>query len=158
MASLRPAWSNTTEKFLCSRIFAAVEWKRHRHSQFSNALPHCTAAEHMGHARKTWKETWLALRRRRGIRSFNKGSEIRQLRCCRQFHQLWAQCELVKWQSFKSQTLSSKKIAFLENLTFHKWMIAKPYPEIEGIRRTIPKFKDNPSLRPLIKLPDFTDN
>ena len=28
------------------------------------------------------------LRRMRGVRSFNKGSEIRQLQCCRQFRAL----------------------------------------------------------------------
>ena len=88
IASLRSDWSNTTERFLYSTVFAAYKWKRHCCIQFSNVLTDCAAVQHMGHARKTWKETRIVLRRRQGVRSFNKGSDIRQLRCCHQLGEL----------------------------------------------------------------------
>ena len=55
MASLVAHWSNTTERFLRSTVFAAVSGKDTVTKHFCKMLTHCAIVQHMGRAWKTRK-------------------------------------------------------------------------------------------------------
>ena len=86
MASLVAHWSNTTQRFLRSTVFAVVSGKILSQTSFATrsriALLCNTWATH----RRRERGTGLGLRRGRSVRSFSKGWEIHQLHYCLQLH------------------------------------------------------------------------
>ena len=82
MASLVAHWSNTTQRFLRSTVFAAVSGKILSQTRSRIALLWNTWAAH----RRRERGTGLGLRRGRSVRSFSKRWEIHQLHYCLQLH------------------------------------------------------------------------
>ena len=86
MASLVAHWSNTTQRFLRSTVFAAVSGKILSQTSFAT---HSRIAllwnKWDAHGRRE-RRTGLGLRRGRSVKSFSKRWEIHQLHYCLQLH------------------------------------------------------------------------